>query len=112
MYRQVCTWCGSESVQCDASASWDIKRQEWIIDGTHDSEAYCSDCNEDTSIECVECIDPSLITSGVEHWIRTSQRTYYGKTAILTPDEIIIKDEEGVEHSIPASDITEAGRST
>lgn len=51
----VCSRCGSSNVRSDASAEWDARAQEWVLDGTLD-EMHCKGaCADATS--CV-AIDP------------------------------------------------------
>jgi predicted RNA-binding Zn-ribbon protein involved in translation (DUF1610 family) len=41
-----CKKCGSTDVVRDATAKWDVKKQQWVICGIQDM-AYCNDCGED-----------------------------------------------------------------
>lgn len=43
--RMVCSHCGSENVTRDASASWSIEAQAWVLKGVMDT-TYCEVCND------------------------------------------------------------------
>lgn len=47
--RQVCSYCGSEDVYLDATAAWDVERQEWVLAYVYD-DAICVACNGETSL--------------------------------------------------------------
>lgn len=49
----VCRWCGSSAVVTDAWASWDVEKQDWILDHTSTTE-FCNDCYAETSLIEVE----------------------------------------------------------
>jgi hypothetical protein len=49
----VCRWCGSSSVYTDAWASWDVEKQDWVLDHTSTTE-FCNDCYEETRLLEVE----------------------------------------------------------
>jgi hypothetical protein len=51
--RKVCGTCGSERVTIDAWASWDVDKQDWVLDDIFDNE-YCHDCEGETRIETEE----------------------------------------------------------
>lgn len=48
--RMVCSHCGSEEVKRDAWATWSTETQEWELSDTFDN-AYCDDCDGETSID-------------------------------------------------------------
>lgn len=47
--KKVCKQCGSENVVKDAWASWDIKKQEYVLEDIFDNE-FCKDCDRETII--------------------------------------------------------------
>jgi len=51
----VCAFCGSSSVMMDAWASWDTRQQEWVSRDTS-TEAFCRDCDGETSLTEAELI--------------------------------------------------------
>ncbi len=54
MKRQMtCAHCGGDNVERDAWASWDIDKQEWVLENVFDY-AYCQDCESETSINETE----------------------------------------------------------
>ena len=40
---KICDTCWSQDVSFDASATWDIKKQDFVIDDIRDSD-WCSSC--------------------------------------------------------------------
>lgn len=43
--KQVCSYCGSSNVSCDAAARWDEVTQTWSVTDIFD-EGSCDDCGE------------------------------------------------------------------
>lgn len=58
-----CPECSSTNVGRDASASWDVDAQEWVISYVHD-DAWCDDCGQSdfnlNEIEVDENGDPIM----------------------------------------------------
>jgi hypothetical protein len=51
--KPTCVTCDSDAINCDASAEWDCRKQEWVM--TIDSDDYyCCECGGETSIKWVE----------------------------------------------------------
>lgn len=46
---KICKKCSSENVKKDAWCSWDIDKQEWVIESIFDQE-YCDSCEGETII--------------------------------------------------------------
>jgi len=49
--KPVCSWCGSDRVLADAYVEWNALGQYWIVGQVFDKAAFCSDCEEEASIE-------------------------------------------------------------
>jgi peptide subunit release factor 1 (eRF1) len=45
----LCRQCGSTNVISDSRATWDVPRQEWIVQGHYDS-AECLDCQQEAKL--------------------------------------------------------------
>lgn len=64
LLKQVCGSCGSEDVLCDAYASWDFQKQEWVLSNTFDKGAFCNKCDGECRIEDQEIpVDETNIIS-------------------------------------------------
>lgn len=50
-YAMICSRCHSRSVGRDAWAEWDVTQQAWILRGEPFDQAYCFDCEGETSLE-------------------------------------------------------------
>jgi RNA polymerase subunit RPABC4/transcription elongation factor Spt4 len=49
--KTVCPLCGSADVLIDAYASWDTRRQDWVLFNTFpDGETVCNECGELVSL--------------------------------------------------------------
>jgi hypothetical protein len=46
----ICSNCKSENVNCDATAVWDVDKQDWVLIQTLPNE-WCNDCDGETSID-------------------------------------------------------------
>jgi hypothetical protein len=46
----VCSTCGSPNVVSDATATWNVERQEWELGDVCDGE-FCEDCGGETRVE-------------------------------------------------------------
>lgn len=44
--KPICVECGSENVNLDATAMWDVEKQDWVLAYTYD-DAFCCDCEMD-----------------------------------------------------------------
>ncbi len=51
--KMTCKTCGSENVGRDAFVRWDVQFQRWELSTVYDN-AYCLDCEGETTIEKVE----------------------------------------------------------
>lgn len=51
--KPVCRHCKSDDVGMDASARWDVAKQEWVLSGTYD-DAWCAQCDGETKLEWVK----------------------------------------------------------
>jgi hypothetical protein len=49
--QKVCSHCGGINVKSDAYATWDFRKQEWVLDQTFYKGAYCDDCDGECRIE-------------------------------------------------------------
>jgi hypothetical protein len=49
-HQMVCKTCGSADVVCDAWASWDVEKQDWVLNNTFD-DTFCNKCEESCKIE-------------------------------------------------------------
>lgn len=49
----VCTECGSQDVWVDASASWDMDAQRWVLEQAY-QQAYCDECDGETSLDWMD----------------------------------------------------------
>lgn len=45
----LCRYCESADVVRDAWASWDVEKQEWVLE-TYFDDAYCNNCEGETKI--------------------------------------------------------------
>lgn len=53
----ICATCGSDDVQRDAWAEWDMDKQEWVL-GTVFDAGHCEVCGGDTSLAEVDVAQP------------------------------------------------------
>lgn len=51
--QMTCAHCGGVNVVRDAWASWDIDKQDWVLENIFDY-TYCTDCENETSINETE----------------------------------------------------------
>lgn len=51
--KKVCSSCGSDSLEFDANAEWDINLQEMVLISSFD-HVVCNDCGGETSCTDVE----------------------------------------------------------
>lgn len=56
--KPVCAECGSDNVWVDATASWDIGQQRWVLENTFQQE-YCEKCDGETTFEWEDVEDAS-----------------------------------------------------
>lgn len=50
----VCSTCGSDSVERDAMAEWDVEAQDWVLSGVMD-QGYCEACEGEATLKEVPC---------------------------------------------------------
>lgn len=53
--QMFCTHCHGSNIKCDAWAEWNVKDQDWYLSDYDTSNAWCEDCEGETSL-CEEDI--------------------------------------------------------
>lgn len=51
--KPVCRTCGSEDIQADAFAVWDVENQRWDVADVFDKGSVCNECDGECRIEWV-----------------------------------------------------------
>ncbi len=51
--RMICNDCGSEDVQADAYAEWNVKDQKWEVSNRFEKGGVCAHCDGECRIEDV-----------------------------------------------------------
>lgn len=46
----VCATCGSKRITSDASAVWDVEKQDWILSDVCQG-TFCEDCEDECRVE-------------------------------------------------------------
>ena len=46
----VCAHCGSSNIVADASATWNIEKQDWELSDVHEA-AFCGECCEECDVD-------------------------------------------------------------
>jgi len=54
-----CKTCKSEDVFRDAWSSWDVEKQEWVLEHVYD-DAYCNMCEGEVKLEEITMMDVLL----------------------------------------------------
>ena len=54
MKKFICKHCQSANVKRDAFAMWDQEAQKWILESAYWDNAYCSECDGETTIVEIE----------------------------------------------------------
>lgn len=47
----ICKYCGSDEVLFDALAEWDEKQQKYVLGVVYEVDAYCPECDGETTTE-------------------------------------------------------------
>lgn len=55
--KPVCTKCGSDDINIDAYAKWNVKNQCFELNATFDKGHYCENCEGECSIKWIEVKD-------------------------------------------------------
>lgn len=45
--KPICPYCTSSDITIDATAKWDMKKQDWVVSSTFDS-GYCNQCDSES----------------------------------------------------------------
>ena len=43
--KPTCPHCGSDDVGAEATASWDVAEQKWVLTDIYDCDFYCRHCD-------------------------------------------------------------------
>lgn len=60
MIEIVCDHCGSPDVTKDATASWSVEKQAWVLSGVFDKPNWCEACEGETRLLEREVPAPSI----------------------------------------------------
>jgi hypothetical protein len=50
--KAICRSCGNDDVTCDAWASWNVIKQEWVLHSTYD-DTFCQKCETSQKVDFV-----------------------------------------------------------
>ena len=53
LQKPICSHCKSDEIVANACATWDMKKQQWIIETIYDNGHSCMMCDADALIEWV-----------------------------------------------------------
>lgn len=92
-FRQVCDECGSEAVNCDAYATWNVETQEWELSSTFDKGSTCDDCGGECRIDQVREMtgEEKLVVSQKYWFLLEDDSVVYGRISHMTVTRVTVQ---------------------
>ncbi len=94
MHKCVCSECGSENVEHEASVMWNKETGEYEVDHTYDKGAYCLDCERETSVDWIELTGQEMLDVGLWRAIRAGNLEE-AETLLKDGADVEVRDRDG-----------------